>query len=86
MAEQKSPSPSALSNWRIKLKFLGIGILVGAIGGGIGAGKIYLDNRAVIDAAESRAAELESRQGLFEAHAAVTAAPPRPWPPFFAER
>ena len=74
MAEEKSPSPSALSNWRIKLKFLGIGILVGAIGGGIGAGKVYLDNRAVIDAAESRAAELESRQGLFEAHAAVTAA------------
>ena len=74
MAKEKSPSPSALSNWRIKLKFLSIGILVGAIGGGIGAGKVYLDNRAVIETAESRAAELESRQGLFEAHAAVTAA------------
>lgn len=74
MAEEKSPSPSALLNWRIKVKFLGIGILVGAIGGGIGAGKVYLDNRAVIETAESRAAELESRQGLFEAHAAVTAA------------
>jgi hypothetical protein len=77
MAEEKSTSPaapSALSHWRIKLKFFGIGCLIGAIGGGIGAGKVYLDNRAVIEVTKSRAAELESRQGLFESHAAITAA------------
>lgn len=74
MADTTEQTTKPPSTWRIKLKFLGIGFLVGGIAGGIGAGKVYLDSQAEITGMSDKMSQLEARQGLFEAQAAVAAA------------
>ncbi|MFT4976954.1 MAG: hypothetical protein ACI8S6_002859 [Myxococcota bacterium] len=74
MADKNEQTTKPPSTWRIKLKFLVIGLLFGGIAGGVGAGKIYLDARAEVTSMQEQMSSLESRQGIFEAQIAIAAA------------
>ena len=67
----EAPAPAG---WKVKSKFLGIGLLVGLIGGGVMSGKIYLDLSSTISGLEEAAATAETRDSALQARAAVAAA------------
>lgn len=74
MADETEQTPKPPSTWRIKLKFLGIGILIGGLAGSGGVGKFLWDAHGQIDSMTADMHKMEARQGLFEAQAAVSAA------------
>lgn len=76
---QKTSSPAGVAAtpsapWSVKLKFLGIGLLVGLAGGGIGAGKIYLDKSAELSAVSEKLSRANGVEALLGARAAAAAA------------
>ncbi len=70
----KTPKPAAAAGWKVKSKFMAIGVLIGLIGGGAGAGKVYMDASSTIDALEASSAIAHERDSALQARAAVAAA------------
>ena len=64
-----TPAPPA--GWKVKSKFLGIGLLLGLLGGTGLAGKVYFDLSGTIDTLETSAATADSRDAALQARAAV---------------
>ncbi len=76
MSETPTPTPAAPApaGWKIKSKFLGIGLLIGALGGLSLTGKVYFDLSGDISRLEAAAAATNDRDNALQARAAVAAA------------
>ncbi|MFT5682028.1 MAG: hypothetical protein ACI8RZ_002946 [Myxococcota bacterium] len=70
---EKIEATKAPAGWKVKSKFMAIGLLVGLIGGGAGAGKVYLDASGTIETLEASAASANDRDSALQARAAVAA-------------
>lgn len=69
--ESDAPAPAG---WKVKSKFLGIGLLIGLLGGGALSAKIAWDGSVEMDAMEEAAKIAETRDSALQARASVAAA------------
>jgi len=74
MAEDAKTDKAPSVPWSAKLKFVGIGLLIGGLAGGGGAGKVYYDGWTKQTSMQETMDRLQARQGLFETQAAISAA------------